>query len=1091
MKARAVLFGLVLLGCVALLPAFSAAAEAAAAAKPAVTAAGNTTAAATTTAAANAVKTDAGASKAAATTAKKDANAGSAAIAKAAAAAAKAAAAAAEAVNAAVEAAEGNADDEEETKSDKKAAAAAEEEEEEEEEADEEEEEEEEDAAADDEEAEEEEQATTTDEKAATTTATKSDAKAADAKAADAKAADTKAADTKAADTKATEETKPAATETKPAVTKNKRQRVKAPAFQNKIVDFAPSANVTFGDDIDDDGKCKKEIEEYCDDVDEGDGQLADCISEQIAASEVPEDGDDVPDISDDCREEVFAYKVQRNSNINANVPLAKACKIDADKFCNVTWFFGYKSGQVIACLRDVKSQVSKPCKQQLFKVMLEAAIDIRADPMLYEACKEDTETLCKGVKNGGGRIQACLRDKRMQLSWACEEQLFRQEMENADDIRLSVRLFSKCLPDKRKFCKDIEPGNARTKDCLEEHREELSTDCKEEVDSMIERRVRDFRLDSRLRNVCENEIFNMCAYFGDLDDIDTYDSSVINCLQDYSAEIKNSECKSQVKKYLQLAAQDIRFDVPLAEACYEDRQKYCANVPPGSARVIRCLSNNRDNLSPVCRATLFDEEVRFSENIDFQYPMKTACVKEIDRFCKNVPHGGGKVIRCLQDNKNAKDFGKACADEVKEYELEMSKDYRFNFRLHKACQKDVDKLCPGLCQANDGSPCGGKVLRCLTDKIDDIDDEGCKKEVYYYEKMEVSNFKNDILLAEACRSDVEKFCNNIEAGEGRVHKCLRDNRKKLSDTCRKEELLLEEKEADSIELNVSLLKACKAERQLFCGAVQPGQARVFRCLAENMNDADFGSNCKYQVINKLQRRQANWKLDPPLRKACKSDVLTYCAAEDSATSEDGLVYKCMIKNFEMLSEGCAKEVGRAVHMAFFVWQPGAIITFDCDDDINRLCLSERPNMASRAGAVGTCLATLLEKQDRGATARLLQAVTGSSSTGGNPKLLSPACARLADIAEPPNMKQAFESSLTFALLKDQLEKIEVNTGIPTVTRDRKGNAQGVSLTGWMAMLGMTALIVLVIYGAYAGYRRFRGETDRDYTLVLKQNPHK
>ena len=38
-----------------------------------------------------------------------------------------------------------------------------------------------------------------------------------------------------------------------------------------------------------------------------------------------------------------------------------------------------------------------------------------------------------------------------MQLSWACEEQLFRQEMENADDIRLSVRLFNKCMPDKRK----------------------------------------------------------------------------------------------------------------------------------------------------------------------------------------------------------------------------------------------------------------------------------------------------------------------------------------------------------------------------------------------------------------------------------------------------------------------------------------------------------------------------------------------------------------------------------------------------------------------------------------------------------------
>lgn len=50
-----------------------------------------------------------------------------------------------------------------------------------------------------------------------------------------------------------------------------------------------------------------------------------------------------------------------------------------------------------------------------------------------------------------------------------------------------------------------------------------------------------------------------------------------------------------------------------------------------------------------MCRATLFDEEVRFSENIDFQYPMKSACTKEIQRFCKDIPHGNARVIRCLQ----------------------------------------------------------------------------------------------------------------------------------------------------------------------------------------------------------------------------------------------------------------------------------------------------------------------------------------------------------------------------------------------------------------------------------------------------------
>ena len=39
----------------------------------------------------------------------------------------------------------------------------------------------------------------------------------------------------------------------------------------------------------------------------------------------------------------------------------------------------------------------------------IQAAADIRADPMLNEACKDDSESLCKNVKKGGGRIQACL----------------------------------------------------------------------------------------------------------------------------------------------------------------------------------------------------------------------------------------------------------------------------------------------------------------------------------------------------------------------------------------------------------------------------------------------------------------------------------------------------------------------------------------------------------------------------------------------------------------------------------------------------------------------------------------------------------
>ena len=182
--------------------------------------------------------------------------------------------------------------------------------------------------------------------------------------------------------------------------------------------------------------------------------------------------------------------------------------------------------------------------------------------------------------------------------------------MENADDIRLSVRLFSKCLKEKKAFCGEVAPGGAKVKDCLEDNRnkDSFSADCKEEVDAMIERRVRDFRLDSRLRTVCESDIYSMCAFFGvgaaaskqptqpltltnstnstqllqDLDGMEGGDdASVIRCLQDYVNEIQSAPCKEQVQKYQQLAAESIRFDVPLADACFDDRQKLCASVPP------------------------------------------------------------------------------------------------------------------------------------------------------------------------------------------------------------------------------------------------------------------------------------------------------------------------------------------------------------------------------------------------------------------------------------------------------------------------------------------------------------------------------
>lgn len=72
-----------------------------------------------------------------------------------------------------------------------------------------------------------------------------------------------------------------------------------------------------------------------------------------------------------------------------------------------------------------------------------------------------------------------------------------------------------------------------------------------------------------------------------EMDGLDGEESSTTRCLQDYIEEISNPQCRDMVQRYKQLAAEDIRFDVPLADACASDRKSLCANIPP--VRIAAC----------------------------------------------------------------------------------------------------------------------------------------------------------------------------------------------------------------------------------------------------------------------------------------------------------------------------------------------------------------------------------------------------------------------------------------------------------------------------------------------------------------------
>lgn len=103
------------------------------------------------------------------------------------------------------------------------------------------------------------------------------------------------------------------------------------------------------------------------------------------------------------------------------------------------------------------------------------------------------------------------------------------------------------------------------------------------------------------------------------------------------------------------------------------------------------------------------------------------------------------------------------CRTEVERDEVRSSEDYRLNFKLAEACKADTKALCANKCK--DSQACGGQVLRCLTENSDHIMFKACKDEIFYFMKMEVKDFRNDVILAEACRSDVDKHCKSVKTG--------------------------------------------------------------------------------------------------------------------------------------------------------------------------------------------------------------------------------------------------------------------------------------------------------------------------------------
>ncbi len=90
--------------------------------------------------------------------------------------------------------------------------------------------------------------------------------------------------------------------------------------------------------------------------------------------------------------------------------------------------------------------------------------------------CADDAARLCDGIQPGGERVARCLKEHSNELSPACNKNIAKAK-------RNATKLKQACKEDAQRLCETVKPGGGRIVQCLKQHQDELTAECREAME--------------------------------------------------------------------------------------------------------------------------------------------------------------------------------------------------------------------------------------------------------------------------------------------------------------------------------------------------------------------------------------------------------------------------------------------------------------------------------------------------------------------------------------------------------------------------------------------------------------------------------
>jgi hypothetical protein len=85
-----------------------------------------------------------------------------------------------------------------------------------------------------------------------------------------------------------------------------------------------------------------------------------------------------------------------------------------------------------------------------------------------------------------------------------------------------------------------------------------------------------------------------------------------------------------------------------LAVGCGKDIDRYCKSVNLGGGRVMQCLAQNQGKISPTCRTTIGEVGVLLQRRVDARANVMRICDIDLRRLCAGIVEGDGNLLSCF-----------------------------------------------------------------------------------------------------------------------------------------------------------------------------------------------------------------------------------------------------------------------------------------------------------------------------------------------------------------------------------------------------------------------------------------------------------